>query len=116
MATNLEKTTHVGPKAQAIINRDSQRMATSMVPRYPFVMARGRGAHVWDVDDREYIDLAAGIAVTATGHSHPRVVKAIQDQAEQFIHIAGTDYYYEVQVRLAERLSDIAPFDEGARV
>ncbi len=91
-------------------------MSGSMTPRYPFVMDRGLGAHVWDVDGNEYIDFAAGIAVTATGHCHPQVVQAITEQAQKFIHIAGTDYYYEVQVRLAERLASLAPFDEGARV
>ncbi len=105
-----------GPKGQAIIERDTARMSGSMVPRYPFVMERGSGAHVWDVDGNEYIDFAAGIAVTATGHSHPQVVAAIKAQAEKFIHIAGTDYYYEVQVDLADRLAAIAPFDDNARV
>jgi 4-aminobutyrate aminotransferase len=105
-----------GPKGQAIIERDNRRMSGSMIPRYPFVIERGEGAHVWDVDGNEYIDFAAGIAVTSTGHSHPKVVKAIQDQAEKFIHIAGTDFYYEIQVELAERLSEIAPFDGDARV
>jgi 4-aminobutyrate aminotransferase len=107
---------HPGPKGQALIARDDQVMSSSMTPRYPFVIERGSGAHVWDVDGNEYIDFAAGIAVTATGHSHPEVVKAITEQAQKFIHIAGTDYYYEVQIRLAERLAEIAPFAEQARV
>lgn len=105
-----------GPKAQALIDRDSSVMSGSLTPRYPFVMERGQGARVWDVDGNEYIDFAAGIAVTATGHSHPRVVEAITEQAKKFIHIAGTDYYYDVQVRLAERLAEIAPFEDNARV
>lgn len=105
-----------GPKAQAIIARDDATMSGSLVPRYPFVMERGLGARVWDVDGNEYIDFAAGIAVNATGHCHPEVVKAIQEQAAKFIHIAGTDYYYDVQVRLAERLASIAPWEGGSRV
>jgi 4-aminobutyrate aminotransferase len=68
------------------------------------------------VDGNEYLDFAAGIAVNSTGHCHPKVVEAITEQARKFIHIAGTDYYYEVQVRLAERLASLAPFEEGARV
>lgn len=114
----VAETTNVrlGPKGQAIIERDSKRMSGSIVPRYPFVIERGKGAHVWDVDGNEYIDFAAGIAVTSTGHSHPDVVKAIQEQAEKFIHIAGTDYYYDVQVAVAEKLSEIAPFSDPARV
>lgn len=100
----------------ALIDRDNGTMSGSMTPRYRFAMARGRGAKVWDIDGNEYIDFAAGIAVNSTGHCHPRVVQAIVDQAQEFIHIAGTDYYYEVQVRLAERLAGIAPFSDPARV
>jgi 4-aminobutyrate aminotransferase len=104
------------PRSHALIERDSRVMSGTVTPRYPFVMDHGVGAHVWDVDGNEYIDFAAGIAVAATGHSHSRVVQAITDQAQKFLHIAGTDYYYEVQIRLAEKLADIAPFDEHARV
>jgi len=113
---SINTSTRPGPIAQALIARDDQTMSGSMVPRYPFVMDRGLGAQVWDVDGNEYVDFAAGIAVNSTGHCHPKVVQAIIDQAQKFIHIAGTDYYYEVQVRLAERLAQIAPFKENARV
>lgn len=112
----VETSIRPGPVAQTIIERDNATMSGSMTPRYPFVMARGEGAHVWDVDGNEYIDFAAGIAVNSTGHCHPRVVQAITEQAQKFIHIAGTDYYYDVQVRLAERLAGIAPFSDPARV
>lgn len=112
----VDTTLRPGPKAQAMIARDNAVMSGSMTPRYPFAIERGAGAHVWDVDGNEYIDMAAGIAVTATGHSHPDVVQAITEQAQKFIHIAGTDYYYEVQVRLAERLAGLAPFNDPARV
>jgi 4-aminobutyrate aminotransferase len=112
----IDTTVRPGPKAQAIIDLDNQLMSGSMTPRYPFVMARGAGSRVWDVDGNEYIDFAAGIAVNSTGHCHPRVVQAVIDQAQQFLHIAGTDYYYEVQVRAAERLAEIAPFRDGTRV
>lgn len=112
----VETSVRPGPIAQALIARDDVIMSGSMTPRYPFVMARGEGAHVWDVDGNEYIDFAAGIAVNSTGHSHPHVVQAIVDQAQKFLHIAGTDYYYEVQLHMAERLERIAPFREEARV
>lgn len=112
----IEMSLRPGPKGQAIIARDDKTMSGSMTPRYPFVMDHGLGARVWDVDGNEYIDFAAGIAVNSTGHCHPKVVEAITEQAKKFIHIAGTDYYYEVQVRLAERLASLAPFEEGARV
>jgi 4-aminobutyrate aminotransferase len=72
-------------------------------------MARGEGAAVEDVDGNVFLDCAAGIAVTSTGHSHPDVVKAIVDQSQKFLHMSGTDFYYEPQVRLAEELAAIAP-------
>jgi len=111
-----ETSVRPGPLGQAIIARDEEIMSGSMKPRYPFVMDHGLGARVWDVDGNDYIDFAAGIAVNATGHCHPRVVAAVTEQAQKFLHIAGTDYYYDVQVRLAEKLASIAPFDEQARV
>ncbi len=98
-----------GPKAQAIIERDQKYISPSYPRGYPFVMDHGRGTEVWDVDGNRFLDFAAGIAVVATGHSHPKVVKAIQDQAEDFIHISS-DFYHEKWVRLAEKLDDIAPF------
>jgi len=76
-------------------------------------MDHGRGCEVWDVDGNRFLDFAAGIAVAATGHSHPKVVKAIQEQAEKFIHISS-DYYHEQWIILAEKLNEIAPFEEAA--
>jgi 4-aminobutyrate aminotransferase len=103
------KMTLPGPKAKAVIDRDAQVVSTSYTRDYPLVMARGEGVAVEDVDGNIFLDCAAGIAVTATGHSHPDVVKAIVDQAQKFLHMSGTDFYYEPQVRLAEELSAIAP-------
>src|ERR671919_1130372 len=97
------------PKARAIIERDAKVVSTSYTRDYPLVMARGEGCAVEDVDGNIFLDCAAGIAVTATGHSHPEVVRAIVDQAHKFLHMSGTDFYYEPQVRLAEELSAIAP-------
>ena len=79
-------------------------MSPSYTRGYPFVMARGTGAIVEDVDGNLFLDCAAGIAVNSTGHSHPDVVAAIVDQAQKFLHMSGTDFYYEPQVRLAEEL------------
>jgi 4-aminobutyrate aminotransferase len=73
------------------------------------VAKSGRGVRVTDVDGNEFLDFAAGIAVNSTGHCHPEVVKAIQDQAAELIHMSGTDFYYEHMTELAERLSAIAP-------
>jgi 4-aminobutyrate aminotransferase len=102
-----------GPKAKAIIDRDQTVISPSYARAYEFVMARGRGCDVWDVDGNHFIDMAAGIAVNATGHSHPKVVKAIQDQAEKFIHISS-DFYHDIWVELGEQLDQIAPFKEDA--
>lgn len=104
-----------GPKAQLILERDARVLSPSYGRDYGFVMDHGKGAEVWDVDGNRYIDFAAGIAVCSTGHSHPEVVHAIQDQVEKFIHISS-DYYHEVMVRLAERLNEIAPIKEGVTV
>ena len=98
-----------GPKARAIIARDNAAVSTSYTRDYPLVMARGEGAFVEDVDGNVFLDCTAGIAVTATGHSHPEVVQAIVDQAQKFLHMSGTDFYYELQARLGEELSAIAP-------
>src|SRR6201987_2436431 len=98
-----------GPKAQAAVEADSRLLSPSYTRSYPLVAKRGRGVRVEDVDGNEFLDFAAGIAVTSTGHCHPEVVKAIQDQAAELIHMSGTDFYYESLITLAERLSRIAP-------
>jgi len=102
-----------GPKAKAIIERDSAVISPSYPRAYPFVMDHGKGTDVWDVDGNHFLDFAAGIAVTATGHSHPKVVQAIKEQADKFLHISA-DFYHENWVTLGERLDQIAPFKEDA--
>jgi len=103
------KTALPGPRAKALIERDAKVVSTSYTRDYPLVMARGEGALVEDVDGNVFLDCTAGIAVTSTGHSHPDVVQAIIDQSKKFLHMSGTDFYYEPQVRLGEELSAIAP-------
>ncbi|HEX7621396.1 MAG TPA: acetyl ornithine aminotransferase family protein [Anaerolineales bacterium] len=103
-----------GPKARALIKRDSSVISHSYPRGVPFVMDHGKGTEVWDVDGNRFLDFAAGIAVVSTGHSHPKVVKAIQDQAEQFIHISS-DFYHEKWISLGEKLDEIAPFAEAAQ-
>ena len=110
----ITKLTVPGPKAQAILERDARTISPSYPRDYPFVMDHGKGTEVWDVDGNRYLDFAAGIAVCSTGHSHPDVVKAIQEQAEKFIHISS-DFYHEKWVQLGEKLDKIAPFKEDAR-
>jgi 4-aminobutyrate aminotransferase len=109
------KTALPGPNARAIIARDSAVVSPSYTRGYPFVMERGDGAMVEDVDGNVFLDCAAGIAVNSTGHAHPDVVKAIVDQAQKFIHMSGTDFYYEPQVRLAEELASLVPIQGGVR-
>ncbi len=98
-----------GPRARALIARDADVISPSYTRSYPFVMDHGEGYLVWDVDGNRYLDFAAGIAVCATGHSHPAVVSAIKEQADKFLHMSGTDFYYPQQVALAERLAEITP-------
>ncbi len=102
-----------GPKARALIKRDSSVISPSYPRGYPFVMDHGKGTEVWDVDGNRFLDFMAGIAVAATGHSHPEVVKAIKEQAEKFIHISS-DFYHPKWIELGEKLDEIAPFEEAA--
>jgi 4-aminobutyrate aminotransferase len=98
-----------GPLAQKVIEDDKRLISPSYTRCYPLVAKSGRGSRIEDVDGNEFLDFTAGIAVTSTGHCHPEVVKAIQDQCAQLIHMSGTDFYYEQMPALAERLSAIAP-------
>jgi len=104
-----------GPKAQALLARD-RAVTTPSYPRdYPFAIARGRGAEVWDVDGNRFLDFMGGIGVVSTGHAHPQVVQAIREAAEDFLHISS-DYWHERMTRLAERLNGLNPVGEPAQV
>ncbi len=105
-----------GPRAQALIERDNRVVSPSYTRGYPLVAERGEGCIIEDADGNRFLDFNAGIAVVATGHCHPRVVKAIQDQAARLIHMSGTDFYYEEMIALAEKLADIAPGGVPRRV
>ena len=106
-----------GPKAQAMIERDHAVTSPSYIKEYPLVVERAEGMYVYDVDGNSYLDLMAGIAVTSTGHAHPKVVKAIQDAAGKFLHICGTDFYYESMVTLCEKLAkSVAPYMGPSKV
>jgi 4-aminobutyrate aminotransferase len=98
-----------GPRARAIIERDQRVISPSYTRGYPLVADRGEGAIIQDVDGNRFLDFNAGIAVAATGHCHPRVVDAIQQQAARLIHMSGTDFYYEGLAALAEKLAALAP-------
>jgi 4-aminobutyrate aminotransferase len=100
-----------GPKARALLARDAEVVSPSYPRDYPFVMSHGRGAEVWDVDGNRFLDFAAGIAVCSTGHAHPKVVQAIKDAADQFLHISS-DYWHERQVTLGEKINALSPMGE----
>ncbi len=111
MQTPHIRTELPGPKARAMIERDAAVVSPSYPRDYPFVMSHGRGAEVWDVDGNRFLDFAAGIAVCATGHSHPEVVQAITEAAQGFLHISS-DYWHERQIRLGERIRDLKPMSD----
>jgi 4-aminobutyrate aminotransferase len=98
-----------GPKAAALIETDRTYISPSYTRPYPLVADRGRGLWIKDVDGNRFLDFTAGIAVTATGHCHPRVVEAIRTQAGHLLHMSGTDFYYAPQIALAEKLSTFFP-------
>ncbi|MCH8964451.1 MAG: aminotransferase class III-fold pyridoxal phosphate-dependent enzyme [Planctomycetes bacterium] len=99
-----------GPKAEQLVRRDVAITSPSNTREYALVVKRACGSVVEDIDGNRFLDFAAGIAVCATGHCHPKVVEAIQKQAADLIHICGSDFYYPVMVELAEKLGAIAPW------
>ena len=105
-----------GPKAKKLVGLDTKFVSPSYTRSYPLVARKGRGAVVEDVDGNRFLDFAAGIAVVASGHCHPDVVAAIQEQAAELIHMSGTDFYYENMVELAEKLGKLAPGKDPKRV
>ena len=109
-------TTLPGPEARRIVALDAEYVSPSYTRSYPMVAKRGRGALVEDVDGNRFLDFSAGIAVVATGHCHPRVVQAIQEQAAELIHMSGTDFYYEGLAKLAAKLSQLAPGAGGKKI
>ena len=102
-----------GPRAQALVARSDRAVSPSLPRAYPLAPENARGVAVTDVDGNRFLDCAAGIAVCATGHCHPRVVEAIQGQAGRLLHICGADFYDPMYVSLSERLAALAPMDGG---
>src|SRR5438045_5770232 len=98
-----------GPKAKGLIERDERYSSPSYTRDYPLAVGRALGSVVEDVDGNRFLDFAAGIAVCATGHCHPKVVAAIEQQARSLIHICGSDFYYPSMIELMEKLSAITP-------
>src|SRR5438045_7140834 len=100
-----------GPKARALLARDAKVVSPSYPREHPFVMSHGRGVEVWDVDGNRFLDFAAGIAVCSTGHSHPKVVQAIKNAADEFLHISS-DFSHEKQIALGEKINALSPMGE----
>jgi len=105
-----------GPMARALVERDAAWTSHCYIKEYPLAVARGEGVMVEDVDGNRYLDFMAGIAVASTGYGHPRVVAAIQEAAAKFLHICGSDFYYEGMAALCERLAKVAPGTTKKRV
>jgi len=103
------KTALPGPRAKELIKLDKSYVSPSYTRVYPLVAEKGDGLWVHDVDGNIFLDFTAGIATNATGHCHPQVVKAIQQQAKRLLHMSGTDFYYTPQILLAEKLASLAP-------
>ena len=105
-----------GPKAKKVLKKDQKFISQSYTRAYPLVIKKASGVWVEDVDSNRFLDFTSGIAVTNTGHCHPAVVAAIEHQVKQFLHMSGTDFYYEAQSDLAEKLAGITPGPREKRV
>ncbi len=105
-----------GPRARELLKKDSKYISPSYTRSYPAVIEKGSGVWVTDVDGNEFLDFSSGIAVLATGHCHPEVVKAIKEQSEKLLHMSGTDFYYPYQIELAEKLAEIVPGGKNKKV
>lgn len=98
-----------GPKARALVKKDSEMISPSYTRYYPLVIDSGNNCIVKDVDGNEYIDFNSGLACLNVGHNHPKVVKAIKGQCTKFLHYSNTDFYYQQSINLAEKLFEITP-------
>jgi 4-aminobutyrate aminotransferase len=105
-----------GPRAREVVTRDAEWTSTCYIKEYPLVVAGGSGAMVEDVDGNRYLDFMAGIAVSSTGYGHPRVVTAVKEAADRFLHICGSDFYYVGMADLCLRLAKLAPGPSKKRV
>ena len=110
------KTALPGPNGKKIVEADA-KFVNPAYPRPSFKLVADHASGVWveDVDGNLFLDCNAGVAVCSTGHCHPEVVKAIQEQSAQLIHICGTDYYYRHMPELAEKLDAIVPVKSPTR-
>ena len=104
-----------GPRSREIVERKERVIAKPMSLYLPIVAAEGHGSTLTDVDGNSYLDFTGGVGCLNVGHSHPKVVEAVQEQAARFLHTDFTIIPYEVCVTLAERLLAVAPFSGPAK-
>jgi len=100
----------ISQKIEKVIEEDKEYLMQSFRRWYPLVIDHGKGALVYDVEGKEYIDLNAGIGVLALGHGNEKIINAIKEQMEKFFHYSLTDFYYELAVDVAKKLVSFMPF------
>jgi len=98
-----------GPKARELVKKDESLISPSYGRFYPLVVESGKGCIVTDVDGNEYIDFNSGLVCLNVGHNHPKVVTAIKNQTDRFLHYSNTDFYYSMVIETAEKLAEITP-------
>ncbi len=110
------KTELPGPKAKEWLKKDEKFISPSYTRSYPAVVERGEGVWIYDVDGNRFLDMTAGVAVLATGHSNPEIVKVAYEQMKKLIHMSGTDFYYPAEIMLAEKLAEVVPGSQNRKV
>jgi len=105
-----------GPKARELVKKDEQLLSPSYGRFYPLVVESGKGCIVKDVDGNEFIDFNSGLVCMNVGHNHPKVVSAVKNQCDRFLHYSNTDFYYREVIELAEKLAKITPGSPDKKV
>jgi 4-aminobutyrate aminotransferase len=105
-----------GPKAREVLERDGKITSPSLPRAYPLVPRRGTGSVIEDVDGNLFLDFNAGIAVNSTGHAHPKVVQAVQRQAEDLLHYSASDFFLPIYSQMCQALAKTAPMSGPVRV
>lgn len=104
-----------GPRTREIFERERAAVASPLIVHEPVVAAEARGATITDVDGNTFVDFVGGVGVANVGHNHPRVVEAIHEQVDRFLHTDFTVVAYEGYIEVAERLGAIAPISGDLR-
>src|SRR3972149_2331727 len=98
-----------GKRSVKILERDSKVISPSLTREYSFVFKKAKGSYIWDVDNRKYLDFAAGVAVMNIGHSNPVIEKALHKQIKLATHAGFSDFYAELPVQFVEYLLTFLP-------